>query len=399
MRVIYNQFAGFGPKTGIGHYTAELLAALRSLGEPARVDGFPQGWFRDARRMGVKIRPYLDAPGLCRRSLRAATLSLFRKAADWAQTRQFQRLCADTSYSVYHEPNYNPLDSDLPTIATIHDLSVLLHPEWHPADRVRYFEARFPKTLERCAHFIAGSESTRRQIIQVLGVKPSRVTRIYYGIRPNLRPLPADIVKAEARRLGLPPRFLLMLGTLEPRKNALRLLQAYCAMGPAMRARWPLLVVGGWGWNSAPVARYLNDVARHRGVIHMGYLAEEHLAVLYNAARALVYPSLYEGFGLPPLEMMACGGAVIASKAEAVVETAGRYACLVHPQDVDGWRHAMERMVSDDQWWRCHRESGVELAGPFTWERCARQTMAVYRAVAEPSVLEFPTARRLRRAA
>jgi alpha-1,3-rhamnosyl/mannosyltransferase len=398
MRVIYNQFAALGPKTGIGHYTAELFAALKSLGEPAQVDGFPQGWFRGVRRMGVKIRPYLDVPGSRRRSLRAGTLSLFRKAADWAQTRQFRRLRANTPYSVYHEPNYNPLDSDLVTIATIHDLSVLLHPEWHPADRVRYFETRFPKTLARCTHFIAGSESTRRQIIQVLGVRPSRVTRIYYGIRPNLRPLPADVVKAQSQRLGLPPRFLLMLGTIEPRKNALRLLQAYCAMGPAMRARWPLLVVGGWGWNSAPVAGYLNDVARHRGVIHMGYLPEEHLAVLYNAARALVYPSLYEGFGLPPLEMMACGGAVIASKTEAVIETAGRYACLVHPEDIDGWRHAMERMVSDDHWWRRHRESGVVFAEPFTWERCAQETMAVYRAAAEPSVLQFP-ARRLHRAA
>src|SRR5262249_34906098 len=147
--------------------------------------------------IGVRMRPYLDVGGRRRRSLGAATLSLFRKTADWVQTRQFHRLCADTRFSLYHEPNYNPLDCDLPTIATIHDLSVLLHPEWHPADRVRYFETRFPNTLARCAHFIAGSECTRRQVIQVLGVKPSRVTRVYYGIRPNLGPLPPDIVTAE----------------------------------------------------------------------------------------------------------------------------------------------------------------------------------------------------------
>src|SRR5690349_5288360 len=111
MRVIYNQFAALGPRTGIGHYTAELFTALRSLCKPGQVEGFPRGWFSAARRMGVKIRPYLDAPGSHRRSVRTATLSLFRKAADWAQTRQFDRRCADSSYSVYHEPNYNPLDS------------------------------------------------------------------------------------------------------------------------------------------------------------------------------------------------------------------------------------------------------------------------------------------------
>jgi alpha-1,3-rhamnosyl/mannosyltransferase len=398
MRVIYNQLAAMGPKTGIGHYTAELFAALKNLRELGQVDGFPQGWFPTARRMGVRLRPYLDVPGAARRSLRAETLDVLRKVSDWAQTRQFRRVCSEKSYSVYHEPNYNPLDSDIPTIATIHDLSVLLHPQWHPADRVRYFETRFPRTLDRCAHFIAGSESTRQQIIQVLGVKPQRVTRVYYGIRPNLRPLPADFVRAQATRLGLPPRFLLMLGTIEPRKNVLRALEAYCAMGHAMRARWPLLIVGGWGWNSAPVANYLHDVAHHRGVIHMGYLPEEHLAVLYNAARALVYPSLYEGFGLPPLEMMACGGAVIASTAEAVAETTGRYACLVQPADTDGWRHAMERMVSDDHWWQRHRETAIDVAAPFTWERCARETMAVYRSMAEPSILKFPI-RAKRRAA
>src|SRR5439155_1795337 len=110
------------------------------------------------------------------------------------------------------------------------------------------------------------------------------------------------------------------LGTIEPRKNVLMLLRAYCSLPERLRNVCPLLLVGGWGWNISDVADYLDREARHRGVIHLGYVAEEHVPLIYNGAHALLFPSCYEGFGLPPIEMMACGGAVIASTAAAVVE-------------------------------------------------------------------------------
>src|SRR5262249_27233627 len=208
-----------------------------------------------------------------------------------------------------------PLAFDCPTVATVCDLSVLLHPEWHPADRVASFERHFPRTVARCAHLLAISESGRQDILRTLGVPPEKVTRTYMGIRPGLGPLPREEVTRVLRRLGYPEPSLTSLGTTEPRKNVLLLLKAYCALPPALRERWPLVLVGGWGWNAGAVAEYLHDEARHRGVIHLGYLADEHLPAVYSGARALAYPSLYEGFGLPPLEMLACGGAVLASTA------------------------------------------------------------------------------------
>src|SRR5207302_7892566 len=123
------------------------------------------------------------------------------------------------------------------------------------------------------------------------------------------------------------------------------LLRAYCALPERLRLRWPLVLVGGWGWNTGELAAYLHQQARPRGVIHLGYVAEEHLAAVYNGARALVYPSLYEGFGLPPVEMMACGGAVLASTAGALVETVGSRAHLIDPHDIVGWRASMARVV------------------------------------------------------
>jgi len=183
------------------------------------------------------------------------------------------------------------------------------------------------------------------------------------------------------QKLGLPPRYLLYLGTLEPRKNVLMLLRAYCALPASVRGEWPLLLVGGWGWNAGALAEYLHTEARHRGVIHPGYVAEEHLPAIYNGARALLYPTLYEGFGLPPIEMMACGGAVVASTAGAIIETAGAKAHLVHPEDRDGWRAAMIRLVEDNDWWKTLRKDTTRAAAPFTWEQCAADTLRAYRLV------------------
>jgi alpha-1,3-rhamnosyl/mannosyltransferase len=117
-------------------------------------------------------------------------------------------------------------------------------------------------------------------------------------------------------------------------------------------------------------------------VIHLGYVSDAHINVLYNGARALVYPSFYEGFGLPPTEMLACGGAVLASTAAALVETVGRQAHLIPPQDVDAWRQAMQLVVEDEEWWRQLRHGAADAARPFTWEQCTADTLRVYRTIA-----------------
>jgi alpha-1,3-rhamnosyl/mannosyltransferase len=302
----------------------------------------------------------------------------------------FRLVCAIRGYDLYHETNFIPLPSDKPTIATLHDLSVLLHPEWHPADRVRHFERHFERGLTRCVHFLAISESGKQEIVRTLGIAPERVTRTYMGIRPGLRPLPTEKVAPVLRELGLPPRYLLSLGTIEPRKNILMLLRVYCSLPSSLRDQWPLVLVGGWGWNTGPVAEYLHNKARHCGVHHLGYVAERHLAAVYAGARALLYPSLYEGFGLPPIEMMACGGAVLASTAGSLVETVGCRAHLVAAENEDGWRHALARVVGDAEWWQSLREGVTEVARPYTWDQCAADTLRVYRALHHQPSLQLP---------
>ena len=352
------------------------------------IEPFPGSWGQKAQSLWLACRrdgllnstnSQKPSSGRPRLNLRQKLIHVVRNRGRSARGLLFRYLCRTRKYDLYHEPNFIPLRSECPTVATIHDLSVLLYPQWHPAERVAHFERHFLSGLKQCVHLFTVSDYVRREVIQILNISPERVSRTYNGIRPGLAPMPREEVAAVLAKLDLPPRYLLYVGTIEPRKNVKRLLQAYCGLPASLRERWPLLLVGKWGWNTTDVAEYLHSEARHRGVIHRHYLPDAYLPALYNGARALVYPSLYEGFGLPPVEMMACGGAVLASTAGAVAETVGSQAPLIDPLDLDGWRQAMQGVVENEDWWHEIRRGAVEAAKPYTWERCAADTLHVYR--------------------
>jgi alpha-1,3-rhamnosyl/mannosyltransferase len=389
MRVILNYLAAAETaKTGIGHYTAELLRCLRQQAGQDVIETFPGPWGQKAQAVWMRFRKArLPSSGTslgarstaCRYTIRQRVFQGVRASGRVTRRILFRQLCRWKKYDLYHEPNFLPLPCECPTVATLHDLSPLLHPEWHPVERVAQFERHFRSGLSQCSHFFTVSEFVRREVIQTLGLPPSRVTRTYNGIRHSFTPLPPEEVAEVLRRLELPPRYLLSVGTIEPRKNIMTLLRAYCTLPQPLRSHWPLLLVGGWGWNAGDVADFLESGGRQRGVLYRSYVPECYLSALYNGARALLFPSLYEGFGLPPLEMLACGGAVLASTAGAVVETVGKQAHLIEALDIDGWRRAMQRVVAEDDWWQQLRRGAAETARPFTWERCAEDTLRVYR--------------------
>lgn len=386
MRLLVNQLSALRQKTGVGHYTEQLCRSFRRCSGRDEIEAYPSGSARRAYKALARLFPLIgrgtSEAAHESRSLRGLAAQYVRGAATALLARHFAVVCARRHYDLYHEPNFIPLPVNCPTVSTLHDLSVVRHPEWHPADRVRHFERELPRALKECVHFITVSEFVRQEVIGTLGIAPARVTAVHNGVRSGLRPIGSEAVARTLKSLHLPSRYLLHVGTIEPRKNVLMLLRAYCSLPSLLRERWPLLLVGGWGWGTSAVAAYWREHARHRGVILSGYVADRHLAALYSGARALVYPSLYEGFGLPPLEMMACGGAVLASTAGAVVETAGGQAHLIPAQDVDGWRFAMERVLTDDDWWQSLRRGAVEAAAPYTWDRCAAATLRVFRSVA-----------------
>ncbi|HYV34354.1 MAG TPA: glycosyltransferase family 1 protein [Gemmataceae bacterium] len=401
MRIVFNRQPTLGSRTGIGHYAAELVNALTAQSGLDEIHVYPTGWMwrMHARLTGSPKdggnqpssksdeRRFVPGAGLVRRVLSVPAVRGALRSLQPLKFRHFQAVCRRERYDLYHEPNILPMPCECPTIATLHDLSAIAHPEWHPADRVKQYQRHLERALDQCTHFLTGSDFTREEIIRELGVSPERVTRVYHGIRAGLMPLAAAQVRAGLMALDLPPSYLLHVGTLEPRKNLEMLVRAYCSLPDAVRGMCPLLLVGKWGWNTAGLARQLEGDARQRGVFHLGYLAEEHLALLYNGARALVYPSHYEGFGLPPLEMMACGGAVLASTAGSVAEVVGPCGQLIDAEDEDGWREAMGRLIVDEDWVRELRRGVREWAAPFTWRRCATETFGVYRSILQPSTM------------
>jgi glycosyltransferase involved in cell wall biosynthesis len=395
MKVLFNQWSTVGPKTGIGHYTYQLMAHLRQM-PGVSVDVHPSDvWIATDRRLrslATRMRivdtsatqdPQPGTPpkppiGTLRWAVRRAQGVVRRFHDCWLDRSRRQQFFA-AKHDLYHEPNFIPVDSSLTTVTTLHDLSVLLHPQWHPRSRIEWYEKGFPKAIARSSHFIAVSEFTRRQVIQHLGVPADRVTCVHNGTRPEFRPLPDAMVAETLKKLGLPAQYLLYVGTIEPRKNLLRLMQAYCALPDSVRDGCPLVLVGQWGWNVAGEREYYQNEASRRGVRLVGYLDDEVLPAVFNGARALVYPSLYEGFGLPPLEMLACGGAVLGSNIEPIVEVVENHGDLTHPEDVDGWRDAMQRVIVDDDWRRQLQQGAVEAASRFTWKRSAEQTVEAYR--------------------
>jgi alpha-1,3-rhamnosyl/mannosyltransferase len=377
MRVVFNLMTTLKPKTGVGQYAARLFAALSRKLPPNSVNGFPTGPLADVVSRLHRIRP--GGPPTGRRfSMIGFGKRFLRNTVDSGLTLAFRAACRGGTYDLYHEPNFVPFASDMPTIVTVHDLSVILHPEWHPAERVRHHERKFRRGLSSARHVLTDTHAVRDEVVKHLGIAPDRVTAVHLGVGEDYWTSSGRESRTSARKLGLPHNYLLFVGTMEPRKNVMTLLRAYCDLPAELRGRCPLVMAGGWGWKAAETADFLRATGANRGVMHLGYTADGDLPGLYAAARALVFPSHYEGFGLPPLEMLAAGGAVISSTAASLQEVLGSHAHFVEPLDLDGWRSALTRAINDDDWLSDLRRGGRERAAQFTWERCAAATANVY---------------------
>jgi len=382
MRVVLNGLAALKPKTGVGHHVADLTAAL-AAGYPDDAFTLYPGetvsrWVASANRGGAGASG--GTAGVRRRLLnRVKTAG--KAAAKAACGLHFGGYTRAFRFDLYHEPNFVPFRAHLPTVVTVHDLSVLKFPQWHPADRVTYHRRHFLRGLGFARHVIVVSEAVRRELIHELGFPPERVTAVHNGVAPRFVPQSPEVVARVRRELGLPEKFFLCVGTIEPRKNLKVVIRAFADLPPQVRAACPLVLAGPWGWRSEEDRKLFDAIGTPAGVRHLGYVPSELLPALYSAARVLLYPSYYEGFGLPPVEMMACGGAALITDDEAVREVVGRNAISVGPDDVAGWRWRMNQCAADDDFMLLLRNGGVARAAAFTWTRAARETMAVYRKV------------------
>ncbi len=378
LRVFINNQATLGQKSGIGHYATELISALGQTSELSLSAEYPRAI--DRRTWPKPVRATEESGILffgrrVKHQLKKV-LAIARRAAYGSSTHRY---LSTRNFDLYHEPNFICLPINLPTVVTMHDLSPLLYPQWHPSDRNEFFQKNFPPTLSRISHFITISETIRQEMITKLGLPPERVGVTYMGVREHLRPVSEAEAAPVLARLGLQKGYFLHVGTVEPRKNLLTLMQAYVSLPESVRKQAKLVLVGGWGWNTQEVQDYFTNVAQSAGVIHLGYANEADLPALYCGASALVYPSYYEGFGMPAAEMLACGGVVLASDAQAIQEVIAGCGTKIPAQDVTAWREAMQRAVDDSAWLESLRTGGPERAKLFTWQNCAKPFPSINR--------------------
>jgi glycosyltransferase involved in cell wall biosynthesis len=298
----------------------------------------------------------------------------------WEQLIAPLALLRDRPHALLCPLNVIPLWARQPTIVTVHDLAFLRFPDRFKPSKQRYLAALTQRSVRSAAHVLTVSEFTRREVIELLGVAPHKVTTILNGRDDRLGPIEPGRVAQFRHDQHLPERFLLFVGTLEPRKNLPVLLQAYAAVRASLGM--PLVVVGGKGWLYDPIFAMVEELGLREHVRFTGFVPQEDLALWYNAAAALVYPSLYEGFGFPPLEAMQCGTPVVTSNATSLPEVVGDAALTVNPTNVEALSEALETVVHDQALRAELRERGFLQARTFSWERAAQATHAILHTVA-----------------
>jgi glycosyltransferase involved in cell wall biosynthesis len=263
-------------------------------------------------------------------------------------------------------------------VVTVYDLSFVLFPQRLPSWRRTYLRWGTAFSVQRAGRVIAISASTKRDVVRVLDVSEGKVDVVPCGVDEGFRPVesPAQLDALRTKR-HLPPKMILFVGTVEPRKNLTTLLRSYALLKRRF-APPPLVLAGPRGWGHEETISLVEELGLKNEVIFPGYIPREELPLWYNAATLFVYPSLYEGFGLPPLEAMACGTPVIASNTSALPEVVSDAGLLVEPTDAEEMAEAMHLLLSDGDLRDTLRRKGLQRAESFSWQRAAVETARVY---------------------
>jgi glycosyltransferase involved in cell wall biosynthesis len=378
VRVAINaQLVSFGAShrnAGISRYTYQLLDGLSRIESAIDFSAFingAEGKDAAASAVGQAGRIQLIAD-------RANTSGPLGRIAweQFALPGQLKRLGAD----VFHAPaNVMPRSVPCATVLTALDLAFLRYPQFFRRERRVYQRILTRRSARQATQIVAISENTKRDLVELFGVPPEKVAVIYPSIAPDFQPIaPQTIARFRAEK-GLPQRYLLYLGTLEPRKNVGALVTAYARLRSTMGAETPpLILAGAKGWYYEPFFKRVRELGVERDVTFVGYVSREEQPLWYAGAAVFVYPSLYEGFGMPIVEALGCGTPTITSNTSSMPEAAGTLATLVAPQDTEALARAMYHMLYDDALRARTQAEGPHWARQFSLERMARQYVDVY---------------------
>lgn len=389
MRLLLNVESMTPPRTGIGNYTFHLLSELVQSSLLEHIECFSGSDFMDAGvSLDVARQPITEGNESAvafvsreiRLRLRHSTMAYRIFAA--VRQMQFRKGLSGRTGFVYHEPAFILRPYAGPSVVTIHDLSFINYPSSQPQGRVDYLLRELPRTLSRADMIITPSELIRQELITQLSVPSDRVVATSLGVSADFRPREADQCRSVLSGLGLKYRsYLFFVGTIEPRKNVSLLLDAWMSMPAPLRQRFPLVIAGAAGWCSDILLQRLEDMAMSGGILYLNYVSEAELPFLYSGARTFIYPSIYEGFGLPVLEAMASGTPVICTENTSMAEFSLGVAAFCGASDVDRLKDLLIELCEDTDLASDMGRRGGDAATAFSWSRCASETMNVYSSV------------------
>jgi glycosyltransferase involved in cell wall biosynthesis len=370
MRVGLDGYPLCEPLTGVGHYTFELARALARTYATSQFELIAPFQF-DASVLAQVQRDSLP-------NLKLVNLDLSSVRGRW-YSLHLPRYIKRAALDLFHGTNYElPLWNLRQSVLTVHDLSSLRYPELHRKQLARRMRLRLPLAVKLAKAIITPTQAVKQELCAQLKVKQAKVTAIHEAPRESFRPVSRAAAAGVRQRLGIENDFLLFVGTLEPRKNLVTLLKAYAQVLRETPFRPQLVVAGGEGWLMDETFAVMRGEDIHERLCLTGYLNDEDLRALYSSCRAFIYPSLYEGFGLPPLEAMASGAPVIASRISALEETVGNAAVLVDPLDVEMLKRSIVGLFEDGKARDRLIEKGHTRAADFSWKKTAELTYEVY---------------------
>ena len=350
-------------RAGIGQYTLHLAQAL------AR--SFPQDQFtllQDRRHRTPLVK-----------SANVDVATSFVPSHHRLEQRLLPLVVRGLHTDVFHSPDFiPPLQAQGRFVITIHDLAFLIYPHFLTQDSARYY-GQIDRAVRHASQIIAVSESTKNDVVRMLGAPAEKITVIHEAADPVFVPMDRKAALQYVRSIyEIPEEFILFVSTIEPRKNVSGLLRAYRRLVDDYKLMPPLALVGAKGWLQDSVEAEVARLGLESYCHFLGRVSTPDLLNLYNAARCLVHPAFYEGFGLTPLEAMACGTPAIVSNVSSLPEVVGDAALLVDPSHDEEITVALWRILTDQALWEELQAKGFQRAAAFSWERSAEQTMAVY---------------------
>ena len=369
-------------QAGIGKYTYNLIKALvetdsvnqyvlfcnffRKFGERKK---FLEEMVKDAKTpVKLKISPMPSA------------------WHEWlTQTPIPAKLLYQEKIDVFHSPFFagvpkNPLPN---TVLTIHDLVFMKFPE-HRGDKLsKYYLKRTKMALQASKKVIAVSESTKKDLIELLSVDPEKISVVYEGVDKQFKSVKdKNLIENTLQKYNLNDKsYILSVCTLEPRKNLARLVKAYSLLPNYLQQKYKLVLTGKKGWNNTSLEQIINDLNLKDRIVSTGFVSQEELPIIYNGAAVFAYPALYEGFGLPPLEALSCGTPVVTSNISSIPEVMGKAALLINPYKEEEIARAIKSILTDPELAAKMREMGFNQSKRFSWQKAARETVEVYKSL------------------